>query len=451
MIHEVALKWGQVVADFHSFRGAVPMNVLLIGSGGREHALAWALSKSPLLGALYCAPGNAGLAEVARCVKLDVDDHAAIITFCRAQRIEFVVVGPEGPLVAGLADALAAARIKVFGPSRAAAQLEGSKGFTKDLCRECAIPTAAYGRFGCAGEAKAYLGTTALPIVIKADGLAAGKGVVIAHTKADAEGAIDACFDGAFGAAGAEIVIEEFLEGEEASVFALVDGHDILPLATAQDHKRVGDGDVGPNTGGMGAYSPAPVMTPAMIGRTMDEIIRPTVAGMARRGTPFKGVLFLGVMITRDGPKLFEYNVRFGDPECQVLMMRLKSDVLAALLATADGTLRSCDLAWHGDAALTVVMASKGYPGAYQTGSVIRGLERAGAMEGVAVFHAGTSRQGDRLIASGGRVLNITARGATVAEAQRRAYAAIDCIDWPEGFCRRDIGWRAIARERTPT
>jgi phosphoribosylamine---glycine ligase len=319
------------------------------------------------------------------------------------------------------------------------------------LCRECAIPTAAYGRFRSAGDAKAYLDTQALPIVIKADGLAGGKGVVIAASRADAQRAVDACFAGAFGAAGAEIVIEEFLEGEEASFFALVDGENALALATAQDHKRVGDGDTGPNTGGMGAYSPAPVMTGAMIRRTMDEIIRPTVAGMARRGTPFKGVLFLGVMITKDGPKLYEYNVRFGDPECQVLMMRLKSDVLSALLATADGALKSFDLRWHDDAALTVVMASKGYPGAYATGTVIRGLEAARSIEGVTIFHAGTAREGGRLVASGGRVLNITARGKTVGEAHRRAYAAIAKIDWPEGFWRHDIGWRAIARETIAT
>ncbi|HJZ42876.1 MAG TPA: phosphoribosylamine--glycine ligase [Hyphomicrobiaceae bacterium] len=424
------------------------MNVLLIGSGGREHALAWAISASPLLGRLYCAPGNAGIAEVAQCVDLDIGDHAAVVRFCLANSIDLVVVGPEAPLVAGLADDLVAAKIKVFGPSRAAAQLEGSKGFTKDLCREFSIPTGAYGRFDNAREAKAYLARQPLPIVIKADGLAAGKGVVIAETKAAAEEAIDACFAGAFGAAGAELVIEEFLVGEEASFFALVDGTHALPLATAQDHKRVGDGDTGPNTGGMGAYSPAPVMTPEMIRRTMDEIIRPTVAGMARRGTPFRGVLFLGVMVTDSGPKLYEYNVRFGDPECQVLMMRLKSDLLAALVATADGVLKNFDLRWHEDAALTVVMAAKGYPGAYQKDTPIAGLDRARAMEGVEVFHAGTRRDGDRLLAVGGRVLSVTARGKTVSEAQRRAYEAVRSIDWPGGFYRTDIGWRAIAREK---
>jgi phosphoribosylamine--glycine ligase len=423
------------------------MHVLLIGSGGREHALAWALAASPLLTRLTCAPGNAGIAEVADCVALDAANHAEIVAFCKSKAVDFVVIGPEAPLVAGLGDDLARAGIKFFGPSKAAAQLEGSKGFTKDLCREFSIPTGAYGRFSDATSAKAYVATQKVPIVIKADGLAAGKGVVIANTLAEAEAAVDACFTGAFGTAGAEIVIEEFLEGEEASFFALVDGKTVLPLATAQDHKRVGDGDAGPNTGGMGAYSPAPVMTPEMIRRTMDEIIRPTVAGMAKRGTPFKGVLFLGVMITKDGPKLYEYNVRFGDPECQVLMMRLKSDLLAALLATADGVLDSFDLRWRDDVALTVVMASKGYPGDYMKGTEIRGLDAALMVEGVEIFHAGTQRDGARLIAAGGRVLGVTALGRTVAEAQARAYQAIARIDWPEGFCRKDIGWRAVARE----
>jgi phosphoribosylamine--glycine ligase len=424
------------------------MNVLLIGSGGREHALAWAISASPLLTRLYCAPGNAGIAEVAECIALDSADHEAIIGFCRAHDIGLVVVGPEAPLVAGLADDLTAAGIKVFGPSKAAAQLEGSKGFTKDLCREFGIPTAAYGRFTDAGAAKAYLATQKLPIVVKADGLAAGKGVVIAQSHAEAERAIEACFGGQFGAAGAEIVIEAFLEGEEASVFALVDGEHVVPLATAQDHKRAGDGDTGPNTGGMGAYSPAPVMTPAMTARVMDEIIRPTVRAMAARGTPFKGVLYLGVMITGDGPKLYEYNVRFGDPECQVLMMRLKSDLLAALIATADGVLDRFDLRWHEEPALTVVMAAKGYPGDYAKGTEIRGLDAARSVPGVQIFHAGTRRDGDRLLANGGRVLNVTALGATVSEARDRAYEAIGKIDWPGGFCRRDIGWRAIEREK---
>ncbi|MBN8911811.1 MAG: phosphoribosylamine--glycine ligase [Rhizobiales bacterium] len=423
------------------------MNVLLIGGGGREHALAWALSASPLLTTLYAAPGNAGIAELAHCVALDVADHAAVLAFVAEKGIGFVVIGPEAPLVAGLSDALAAAGVQHFGPSKAAAQLEGSKGFTKDLCREAGIPTGAYGRFRDAAAAHAYLAAQPVPIVVKADGLAAGKGVVVAATRAEAEAAIDACFSGAFGAAGAEVVIEEFLDGEEASFFALCDGQTALALATAQDHKRVGDDDTGPNTGGMGAYSPAPVMTPETVQRTMDEIIRPTVAAMAARGTPFKGVLFAGLMITAEGPKLIEYNVRFGDPETQVLMMRLTSDLLAAMIATADGALDHFDVRWRDDAALTVVMAANGYPGTPEKGTEIRGLDAAGTVAGVQIFHAGTRRDGDRLLADGGRVLNVTALGATVAEAQARAYDAIAKIDWPGGFCRSDIGWRAVLRE----
>ncbi len=421
------------------------MNVLLIGSGGREHALAWKLAKSPLLTTLYCAPGNPGISEVATCVALDAADHAAIVAFCREKGISFVVVGPEGPLVGGLTDALAAAGIKHFGPSRKAAMLEGSKGFTKDLCREHGIPTAAYGRFADAAAAKAFLATQRFPIVVKADGLAAGKGVVIAGSRAEAEAAIDACFAGAFGAAGAEVVVEEFLEGEEASFFALCDGRNVLAMASAQDHKRVGESDTGPNTGGMGAYSPAPVMSPGMIERTMEEIVRPTVAAMAARGTPFQGVLFAGLMITADGPKLIEYNVRFGDPETQVLMMRLKSDLLSAMLATADGLLDNFDLRWSDDAALTVVYAAEGYPGPPLKGTEIRGLEAARAVEGVEIFHAGTKVVDGRLVADGGRVLAVTAKGRTVADAQKRAYEALDRIDWPGGFCRRDIGWRALS------
>lgn len=422
------------------------MNVLLIGSGGREHALAWTLSSSPLLAKLYCAPGNAGISETAECVVLDTANHAAVIAFCRAHDIGFVVIGPEAPLVAGLGDALGHASIPYFGPTKAAAQLEGSKGFTKDLCREFGIPTAAYGRFKDAASAKAYLAEQAVPIVVKADGLAAGKGVIIASTRDEAVAAIDACFSGAFGAAGAEVVIEEFMDGEEASFFALCDGKIALALATAQDHKRVGDGDTGLNTGGMGAYSPAPIMTPEMIERTMAEIIRPTVAGMAQRGTPFTGVLFAGLMITQSGPKLIEYNARFGDPETQVLMMRLKSDLLPALIATSNGTLDQLTLKWANDVALTVVLAAKGYPGTPLKGTEIKGLAAAAKIDGVEIFHAGTRRDGDRILADGGRVLNVTARGRTVAEAQAHAYAAIALIDWPEGFCRKDIGWRAIQR-----
>ena len=422
------------------------MNILLIGSGGREHALAWALARSPLLTRLVCAPGNGGMADIATCVALDVDNHDAVVEICWREHIDFVVIGPEGPLVAGLGDALGAAHIRYFGPTAAAAQLEGSKGFTKDFCREFGIPTGAYGRFTSKAAAKTYLNQTNGRVVVKADGLAAGKGVVIPESREEAEAAIDACFDGAFGAAGAEVVIEAFLEGEEASFFALSDGTHVLALATAQDHKRVGDGDTGLNTGGMGAYSPAPVMTPDMVERTMAEIIRPTIAGMAKRGMPFKGVLFAGLMVGPDGPKLIEFNTRFGDPETQVLMLRLQSDLLAALVASCEGTLDQVDLQWSDEVALTVVMAARGYPGAYAKGGEIRGIEAASRCEGVEIFHAGTARDGGRLLAAGGRVLNVSARGRSVKEAQARAYAAIDQLDWPEGFCRRDIGWRAIER-----
>ena len=423
------------------------MNILIIGSGGREHALAWRIKHSPQCERIYCAPGNAGIADVASIVALDVADHAAVIRFCREGAIGLVVIGPEAPLVAGLADDLAAAGILAFGPSQAAARLEGSKGFTKDLCAQFSIPTGAYGRFTTAAAARAYLDGKALPIVVKADGLAAGKGVVIATTRAEAEAAIDACFAGAFGDAGSQVVVEEYLDGEEASFFALCDGQSAIAFGAAQDHKRVGDGDTGPNTGGMGAYSPAPVMTQEMIQRTMDEIIAPTVAGMKMRGTPFKGVLFAGLMITAKGPQLIEYNVRFGDPECQVLMMRLKSDLLAALIATARGTLDDMRIEFYDEAALTVVMAADGYPGTPKKGTEIKGLEAAGAMADVNVFHAGTMRDGGRILANGGRVLNVTARGKSVAEAKARAYAAVDAIQWPQGFCRRDIGWRAVERE----
>jgi phosphoribosylamine--glycine ligase len=423
------------------------MNILLLGSGGREHALAWKMAASPLADRLYCAPGNAGIAQEAECAALDITDHAAVIAFCRASKIAFAVVGPEAPLVAGIVDDLEAAGIKTFGPSKAAAQLEGSKGFTKDLCRAHDIPTGAYERFTAAEPAKAYVRARGAPIVVKADGLAAGKGVVVAHTVAEAEAAIDMICSGI----GAELVIEEFLVGEEVSFFVLSDGEHALPLATAQDHKRVLDGDKGPNTGGMGAYSPALVMTPQLAARTLDEIIKPTIRAMKQMGMPYRGVLYLGVMITADGPKLYEYNARFGDPETQVLMLRMKSDIVPALVASRDGMLKNLDLRWHDDAALTVVMAANGYPGAYAKGSVIEGLDAAAAIEGVEIFHAGTKRDGDRVLANGGRVLNVTALGRTVAEAQARAYAAVDKIRWPGGFCRRDIGWRAVEREKERT
>lgn len=423
------------------------MNVLLLGSGGREHALAWKIAASPLLTKLYAAPGNPGIGGEAELVKLDIVDHAAVAAFCKDKKIDLVVVGPEGPLVAGIADDLRAQGIRVFGPSRAAARLEGSKGFTKDLCARYDIPTAAYGRFGDLASAKAYVEKTGAPIVIKADGLAAGKGVTVAMTLGEAQAALDACFDGSFGAAGAEVVIEEFMTGEEASFFCLCDGTTALPFGTAQDHKRVGDGDVGPNTGGMGAYSPAPVMTLDMIERTMREIIEPTMRGMAELGASFAGILFAGLMITDKGPKLIEYNTRFGDPECQVLMMRLKDDLLVLLNAATDGQLAHTSVRWRDEAALTVVMAARGYPGTPEKGSVIRGVEDA-AGDGVQIFHAGTAINCGALVANGGRVLNVTASGATVGEAQKRAYAALDRIDWPDGFCRRDIGWQAVAREQ---
>jgi phosphoribosylamine--glycine ligase len=423
------------------------MRILVVGGGGREHALCWALAASPLCDQLFCAPGNAGIARDADCVPIGAEDIGGLVAFARDQAIEYVVVGPEAPLVAGLADRLAAVGIKAFGPSADAAALEGSKAFTKDICAKYGIPTAAYGRFTDAAAAKAYLHEQSLPIVVKADGLAAGKGVTVAQDLAEAEAAVDAALlDQTFGEAGAELVIEECLQGEEASFFALVDGETALPLASAQDHKQVGDGDTGPNTGGMGAYSPAPVMTEEMERRVLDEIIQPTVLAMREEGRPYKGVLYAGLMITADGPQLLEYNVRFGDPECQVLMARLKSDLLPALVATTDGMLGAFDLRWHDEAALVVVMAAKGYPGSYGKGSEIRGLADAEQDEQVVVFHAGTKAgEGSALLANGGRVLGVTARGATVAEAQARAYAAVDRIDWPEGFCRRDIGWRAVA------
>jgi phosphoribosylamine--glycine ligase len=422
------------------------MNVLVVGSGGREHALCWALSASPLVDALYCAPGNGGIDEDAICVDVATEDIEGLIALCREKAIEFVVIGPEAPLAAGLVDRLEAAGIAAFGPSAAAARLESSKGFTKELCARHGIPTAAFGRFAAATEAKAYIRRRGAPIVVKMDGLAAGKGVVVAETLAEAERAVDE----AFAAPGAEIVVEEFLSGEEVSFFALVDGETVLPLVSAQDHKRVGEGDRGPNTGGMGAYSPAPLMTAELERATIERILRPTVRAMAEIGAPYRGVLYAGLMVTAEGPQLLEYNVRFGDPECQVLMMRLKSDLLPALLAVQEGMLAHVDLRWHDDAALGVVMAARGYPGRHETGSVIGNLGAAGAIEGVKIFHAGTRREADLIRATGGRVLTVTARGRDIAEARQRAYRAVDLIDWPEGFCRRDIGWRARARASGP-
>jgi len=425
------------------------MKILLIGSGGREHALAWSLSASPLCDTLFIAPGNPGTAQHGTNVNLDVTDHGAVIAFCRTMGVGFVVVGPEAPLVAGLVDDLQKAGIKAFGPSKAAAQLEGSKAFTKDLCTEFGIPTAAYRRFTDAETAKTYIRSYGVPIVVKADGLAAGKGVVVATSFEEAEAAIDMMIGGGLGAAGAEVVIEAFLEGEEASFFALCDGRTAIPLGTAQDHKRVFDGDAGPNTGGMGAYSPAAVLTPELQGRVMREIIEPTLAGMRARGTPYTGVLYAGLMLTKDGPQLIEYNARLGDPETQVLLPRLKSDLVTALVAACDRVLDSISLQWKDEAALTVVMAAKGYPGAVEKGSEIRGIDRAEALDGVIVFHAGTRQDGaGRILASGGRVLNVTATGRTITDAQAKAYEAVAMIDWPEGFWRRDIGWRAVERER---
>jgi phosphoribosylamine--glycine ligase len=423
------------------------MNILLLGSGGREHALAWKMAASPLIDQFYCAPGNAGIAQQAECVALDLTDHAAIVAFCRDRGIDLVVVGPEAPLCAGIVDDLESAGIKAFGPSRAAARLEGSKGFTKDLCRANRIPTATYGRFKDASAAKDHIRRHGAPIVVKADGLAAGKGVVVAQSEAEAEAAVELMFGGGLGEAGGEVVIEEFLEGEEASFFALCDGETAIPLATAQDHKRAFDGDKGPNTGGMGAYSPAPNIDAAMSGRIMNDIVTPTVRAMKAMGAPYKGVLYAGLMITAGRPKLIEYNARFGDPETQVLMPRLMSDLVPALLASRDGMLKSFDLRWYDTPALTVVMAAKGYPGHYARGTVIEGLDEAAAVEDVQIFHAGTKAEGGRILANGGRVLNVSATGKTVREAQARAYAAIARIRWPEGFYRRDIGWRAVERE----
>jgi phosphoribosylamine---glycine ligase len=423
------------------------MRVLVVGSGGREHALAWAIAASPLVDRLFCAPGNAGIAEEAECVPIRATDIGALVEFCRREGIDFVVVGPEAPLALGLVDALEAEGIAAFGPSAAAAALEASKSFAKDLCARAGIPTAPYRYFRDPAAAKAYIAERGAPIVVKADGLAAGKGVTVAMDLDTAFRAADAALvERRFSAAGLEIVVEDFLEGEEASFFALVDGKDALPLVAAQDHKRAGDGDTGPNTGGMGAFSPASSLTPALEGEVMDRIIKPTIAAMRDQGRMFKGILYAGLMLTEAGPKLLEYNVRFGDPEAQVLMMRLISDPLPALIAAHDGVLRQVDLRWHADAALCVVMAARGYPDEPERGSEIRGLDAAGADPAIKIFHAATRRDGDRLLADGGRVLGVAARGPDVAQARDRAYAAIDRIRWPEGFCRRDIGRRAIGR-----
>jgi phosphoribosylamine--glycine ligase len=421
------------------------MHILLLGSGGREHALAWKLRQSPHCDNLYAAPGNPGIAEEAELAVLDVTDHAAVIAFCREHAIGLVVIGPEAPLVDGLSDSLRAARVPTFGPSQAAAQLEGSKGFTKDLCARAGIPTAGYVRTASLEEARAALARFQPPYVLKADGLAAGKGVVIAENLADAEAALADMFGGGFGSAGAQVVIEEFMVGEEASFFALTDGTAIIPFGSAQDHKRVGDGDTGPNTGGMGAYSPAPVLTPELQDRVMREIIEPTVRTMRADGNPYAGVLFAGLMLTADGPKLIEYNARFGDPECQVLMMRLESDLAAIMLACANGELEGAEVSLRDETALTVVMAAKGYPGTPEKGGVIA-LKDAEA-GGAKVFHAGTALVDSALVANGGRVLNVTAMGWNVTEAQRLAYDAVDKVSFPTGFCRRDIGWREVARE----
>lgn len=426
------------------------MNVLLLGSGGREHALAWKLAQSAGLDKLFAAPGNPGIAQHANLVMLDPADHRSVAAFCWDNAIDLVVIGPEGPLVDGLADSLRAASIAVFGPGQAAAQLEGSKGFTKDLCQRAGIPTAAYVRAISQSDALAALDDFAVPVVIKADGLAAGKGVVIAESRAEAEAAIADMFAGSFGTAGTEVVIEEFLTGEEASLFAITDGKTVRLFGSAQDHKRVGDGDVGPNTGGMGAYSPAPVLSPELEARAMAEIVEPTVRAMAAAGTPYSGVLYAGLMLTEAGPKLIEYNARFGDPECQVLMTRFAGDLHALLLATAEGRLAEAETPVFTDkVALTVVMAARGYPGTPEKGGHIAGIDAAEAT-GAKVFHAGTATGPDGLIASGGRVLNVTATGATVSEAKAAAYAAVDRIDFPSGFCRRDIGWREVEREKQP-
>tara|TARA_R110002110_G_scaffold11364_2_gene54879 strand:- start:2414 stop:3679 length:1266 start_codon:yes stop_codon:yes gene_type:complete len=420
------------------------MNILILGSGGREHSLAWAVMQNPKCDKLIVAPGNAGIAAIADCASLDIMNGTAVVAFCEEGSIDFVIVGPEAPLAIGVSDDLRAAGFTVFGPSAAAAALEASKAFTKEICAASNAPTAAYGHFTDATAARAYVRQHGAPIVIKADGLAAGKGVIIAMTDAEALAAVDTMFDGTFGDAGAEVVIEEFMEGEEASFFVLCDGETVLPIGTAQDHKRVGDGDTGPNTGGMGAYSPAPVLTDAIAERALNEIIRPTMAEMARRGTPYQGVLYAGLMIKDGAPRLVEYNVRFGDPECQVLMMRLGAQAFDLIEAAAVGTLDKAQVNWADDHALTVVLAANGYPESYEKDTEIKGLDDLPEDSSNMVFHAGTARKDGSLVAVGGRVLNVTARGASLEEAKARAYQMVDQIDWPNGFCRRDIGWRAI-------
>ncbi|KRS17273.1 phosphoribosylamine--glycine ligase [Roseovarius indicus] len=420
------------------------MNILILGGGGREHALAWAVMQNPKCDKLIVAPGNAGIAEIAECATLDIEDGAAVVNFCDANAIEFVIIGPEAPLAAGVGDRLRDAGLLVFGPSEAAARLEASKSFTKEICDAANAPTAAYGHFTDAGAAKDYVTAQGAPIVVKADGLAAGKGVIVAETVEDAHAAIDDMFGGAFGGAGAEVVIEEFMEGEEASFFILCDGEEALPIGTAQDHKRIGEGDTGPNTGGMGAYSPAPVLTSAIADKALEDIVKPTLREMVKRGTPYQGVLYAGLMIKDGNPRLVEYNVRFGDPECQVLMMRLGAQVLDLLHAAAENRLAEARVNWADDHAMTVVMAADGYPGGYEKGSVIKGLENVPEDSFHMVFHAGTGRKDGQFIATGGRVLNVTARGASLREAADRAYGMIDKIDWPDGVYRRDIGWRAL-------
>jgi phosphoribosylamine---glycine ligase len=420
------------------------MNILILGSGGREHALAWAVMQNPKCDRLIVAPGNAGIAQIADCAALDIEDGGAVAAFAGDNAIDFVIVGPEAPLAAGVADRLREAGLLVFGPSSAAARLEASKSFTKEICAAVGAPTAAYGHFTDAAAAKDYVRTQGAPIVVKADGLAAGKGVIVAMDEATALTAIDDMFAGAFGGAGAEVVIEEFMQGEEASFFVLCDGETVLPFGTAQDHKRVGEGDTGPNTGGMGAYSPAPVMDEMVTQKVLDQIVRPTMAEMARRGMPFQGVLFVGLMIRDGQPRLIEYNVRFGDPECQALMMRLGAQAMDLMHAAAEGRLSEMRVNWADDHAMSVVLAANGYPGEYEKGSVIGGLQGLPETSQEMCFHAGTTRVDGKIVATGGRVLNATARGASLEEARARAYAMARMIDWPEGFCRSDIGWRAL-------